>query len=385
MPVVMSDKEVLEHLVGFDSTSHRSNEPIAQWIQSYCDRPGIKCETFVREEGKVNLVLTVGPESVNRRGLVLSGHMDVVPALEPDWTGDPFTLREVDGRYVGRGACDMKGFVSLIVNRLVKCDANSLTAPLVVILTCDEEIGTMGAASFARQWSTDRPLPVAAIIGEPTSMKVVRMHKGHLRFDIVADGVGAHTGSPHLGANAISRMTPVLVMLEAFRKELEASRDDVAPFFREVPFPVLSVSRIRGGTAINIMPQRCVVECGVRLMPGTDSAPILEDIRRRLAGLPDAASLHLTVVNESDPLLTNECSRHHRQLCTYAGQAESLGVSYATDGGPLARLGLDCVICGPGDIGVAHKPDEWIEIDEYDAGGRMVDAMIAHFCQEGGA
>ena len=177
----LTDLELLRRLVAFDSTSRYSNLPIADFICDYLDRPGVHIERQPSADGeKTNVIVVAGPEpDEDRAGLTLSGHMDVVPAEEPEWTGDPFALREQGDRLLGRGSADMKGFVALAINTVARARLPHLRSPLALILTFDEELGTLGARYFRENWSPERPLPRSTIVGEPTSLQAVRLHKGH--------------------------------------------------------------------------------------------------------------------------------------------------------------------------------------------------------------
>src|SRR6185436_3075728 len=249
--MALSDLDLLRRLVAIDSTSAISNLPIADEIASYVESKADAIE-YLRDpdEAKANLVIRFGPEpNGDGRGLILSGHMDAVPALEKNWDSDPFTLTERDDRYVGRGAADMKGFLAIAMNAALEA---TVKAPLVLLFTYDEETGTLGAKEFARSWKG--PLPGRAIIGEPTSFRPVRAHKGHLKLRIALTGKSAHSGYPHLGDNAIEKARPVLDALVNLRRELEADRTRHADLFPDAPYVPLNIATIRGGTAVNIVP-----------------------------------------------------------------------------------------------------------------------------------
>ncbi|HTQ81209.1 MAG TPA: M20/M25/M40 family metallo-hydrolase, partial [Thermoanaerobaculia bacterium] len=207
---LLSDSELLRRLVSFDSTSCNSNLPIAEFLAEYLDRPGARLARNPSPDGgKTNLLAWLGPEPApagkDRPGLVLSGHMDVVPAEEAGWQSDPFQLVDGGDRWFGRGTADMKGFIALSANLFAELaeSPQALTAPLVLIFTYDEEVGTLGAKQLHDTYPVGRSLPASAIIGEPTSLRAVRLHKGHLKLRITLKGVSAHSGYPHLGVNAI--------------------------------------------------------------------------------------------------------------------------------------------------------------------------------------
>lgn len=378
---LLPDTELLRRLVAFDSTSRNSNRPIADFIAEYLDRPHVRVEeNHSPDDEKVNLVVTVGPEvdPESRAGLVFSGHMDVVPADEPEWSSDPFELRETDDAYFGRGSADMKGFVALAMNVAARADAASLAHPLVLVLTYDEEIGTVGARRFADTW--ERPLPRATVIGEPTSMKAVRMHKGHTSLRLTIDGISAHSGYPHLGRSAIEPAGRVISALTTLREELVGEGGPHTEHFPEVPFVALNIGRIHGGSAVNVVPEHCVIDFGFRLLPGMEAAPLLERVRSTVETALGETPHTLDLVNESPPLLLDAKSPIYGAVCDLTGQKETLSASYATDGGWLSHTGLDCVIFGPGSIEVAHKPDEWMPKAEFHAAPAHLEALVERFC-----
>ena len=382
---ILSDAELLARLVGFDSTSRYSNLPIAEFICDYLDRPGIRIEKNPSPEGdKTNLVVSLGPpvDPQARDGLVLSGHMDVVPAEEPEWESDPFELRETDEGFYGRGSADMKGFVALAINAAARAEPERLKHPLVLVLTYDEEVGTVGARHFSESW--EEPLPRAAVIGEPTSLRAVRMHKGHTSLRLTFEGVSAHSGYPHLGRSAVEPAARAVSALAELRAELESEACPNREHFPEVPFVALNVGTINGGKAVNVVPDQCVVRFGFRVLPGMESAPILERVRRTVAEAVGDAPYSLGIVNESPPLLLEEDSAIYGAVQELIGQDETLSASYATDGGWLKQAGLDCVIFGPGTIEVAHKPNEWMPKDEFARAVGYIDHLLGRFCLDRG-
>ncbi|HSF43218.1 MAG TPA: acetylornithine deacetylase, partial [Thermoanaerobaculia bacterium] len=333
---------------------------------------------------KANVVARVGPEPAgDRRGLVLSGHMDVVPAEEDGWRSDPFTLTDEGNRWTGRGSCDMKGFLALATNLATELRPDRLRAPLALVFTYDEEVGTLGAKRLTETLPAAAALPRSAIIGEPTSLRVVRTHKGHFKLRVTLYGVSAHSGYPHLGTNAIEPAGPVILALTHLRRELEGEALPNRELFPEVPFVPLNVGIVHGGSAINVVPDRCVVELGVRPLPGLASEELIERVSRAVREAAGPFEPEIEVLSDSPPLLLDEASPIHRHLCTLVGQSAGASVSFATDAGWLQRLGLDCAIFGPGSIEVAHKPNEFLPKNEFAAARGLLERTIRHFCEEG--
>lgn len=378
--------DLYTRLVGLDTTSSRSNLPAVELLAGVLDRRGVEVHLLRSPDGrKANLWVRMGPpcDPERRAGLVLSGHTDCVPALEPDWSSDPFQLTERDDRWVGRGSADMKGFLALAAALAARLDPAGLRAPLGLLFTYDEEIGMAGARDFARSWPATEPLPRAWVIGEPTRLEVVRLHKGHLKLRIRLPGRAAHSGTPQLGDNAIERAAPVVAALRALRLELERERPVHGEFFPEAPFVPLNVARIEGGVAINVVPDRCVIDLGVRPLPGSDIEALGARIEQAVLAVEPEARVE--TLGLSEPLLTAEDSSIHQDLLALTGQSGSRGAPFATDAGPLAALDLDAVIWGPGDIGVAHRADEWMPRDQFERAGGLLAALVERRCGAGAA
>lgn len=380
----LPDADLLARLVAFDSTSRNSNLPIADFLCGYLDRPGLRIEQNPSADGtKANVIAWIGPEPAgDRRGLVLSGHMDVVPAEEDGWRNDPFSLADEGDRLTGRGSCDMKGFLALAANLAAEVRPERLRAPLALVFTYDEEVGTLGAKHLTESFPEAGALPKSAIIGEPTSLRVVRTHKGHFKLRVTLHGVSAHSGYPHLGVNAIEPAGRVIVALTRLRRELEGEAPPHRELFPEVPFVPLNVGLVHGGSAINVVPDRSVVELGVRPLPGLASEELIERVGRAVREAAHPFEPDVELLSDSPPLLLDEASPIHRHLCSLVGQSAGASVSFATDAGWLQRLGMDCAIFGPGSIEVAHKPNEFLPKDEFAAARGLLARTIRHFCEE---
>jgi acetylornithine deacetylase len=384
---VLSDADLLSRLVAFDTTSRNSNLPLADFLCDYLDRPGVRIVRQPSPDGtKANVIAWLGPEptGADRPGLVLSGHMDVVPAEEEGWRSDPFTLTDAGDRWVARGSCDMKGFLAVAANAALR--AEHLRAPLALVFTYDEEVGTLGARQLLESYSEGRLLPKSAIIGEPTSLRVARAHKGHLKIRVTLHGRSAHSGYPHLGLNAIEPAGRVIEALAALRRTLEGESAPHADLFPEVPYVPLNIGTVHGGSAINVVPDRCVVEVGVRPLPDMDSAALAARVRETALGAmadlgfdPD-----IDVLSDSPPMFLAESAPIYRHLCALVGQEEESTVSFATDAGWLQRLGLDCAVCGPGTIEVAHKPNENVPKAELERTRELIDETVRRFCGDVG-
>jgi acetylornithine deacetylase len=377
---MLDDRALLSRLVGFDTTSRESNLPLADFLADYLDRPGVRVARNPSADGaKTNLIVAIGPEADDREGLVLSGHMDVVPAEETDWRSDPFTLTESGDRFVGRGTADMKGFLALAANRLAAADASALRRPLALLFTYDEEVGTLGARRFTETFAPNVRLPRQVVIGEPTALRVVRAHKGMVRLRLEFTGRAAHSGYPHLGRSAIEPAARAIVALSVLRRELEAERPPNGDAFPDVPFVALNVGTVAGGSAANVIPDRCEIHLGIRVLPGMTVDDVAARVQAAVAGAVEQP-FTLEPVSESPAMLLDPDAPIHRALCEAVGQRESHSVMFASDAGWLQRAGFESVLFGPGSIEVAHKPNEFLPVDEFRRAGDVLDGLIHRSC-----
>lgn len=385
MTQTLNNQELLARLVRFASVSDQSNLPIAQFICSYLDRAGAEIDEYFDADGsQMNIVARIGPK-VDRNGLALSGHLDVVPADEPQWSSDPFQLREANGKLFGRGSCDMKASVALFMNLFREVDPDQMKAPLVLMFTYGEELGSLGAQELTKELRDDvGALPRACIVGEPTSLQAVRMHKGHLKMRITAKGKAAHSGSPHLGVNAIEVALPLMNVLSQLRVTLEKDRPANSEYFKAVPFVALNMAKITGGGATNVIPESCTIDIGLRPLPGMKPQELTELVEEcARVEVPKGSEIRAEVINDNPPMLTEANAQVNRVLCDIIEQKETLGVSYASDGGAFNRdLEMECVLFGPGTIEVAHRPDEFVPMDEFERAKETLRKVVWRMCYE---
>jgi acetylornithine deacetylase len=388
VPPILDDIALLGRLVAFDSVSRNSPLPLAGFICDYLDLPGVRVSRNLSDDGtRANLVIEVGPpgDPHRRGGLVLSGHLDVVPADEPEWTSDPFMLTRLGDRLYGRGSADMKGFLALAMNRFRDAAGRSLRHPLVLLFTYDEELGTLGAKRFVETFDGLDRLPSQVIIGEPTSLRPARMHKGHLKMQLVVRGMSAHSGYPHLGHNAIEPAARAVAALGRLRRELEAERPPAAGQFPEVPFITLNVAQVRGGVAVNVVPDRCQVDIGARILPGMRSAELVARIWTAVGPALSGEDFTLEVTGDSPPYLLADGNPLCRRLVESQeseGRRGGESVSFATDAGWLGTAGFECVIFGPGTIEVAHKPNEFVPVPELQRATAILEREVRRACLE---
>ena len=314
--------------------------------------------------------------------------MDVVPTKGQAWATDPFTLTEVEGRLHGRGSCDMKGFLAATTCALTPELIGSLTRELTLIWTHDEEVGCTGSQALVEALEAEgRPLPSQVLIGEPTDFHVCRMHPGHMTMRISCRGIPAHSSRPTLGCSAIQLAGEVLTALHGLASEWEHDAPNTAIQAKGEPSShhVLNVGRIEGGTAVNIIPEHCHLDVGIRPLPGTEASTIvsavaasLESLVARAKGL--GAEIKWSLLQSTPGLLTPENSPLSTQLQAHLGCGHLHGVPFATDGGNLAKLGTQPIICGPGSIDQAHRADEFVTILDLHRAERLVGDLVRLRC-----
>ncbi|HVY34809.1 MAG TPA: acetylornithine deacetylase [Caulobacteraceae bacterium] len=378
--------EILERLVGFDTTSRSSNLPLIDYVEAQLAAIGVTgCRVPNADGTKCNLYARIGPAAPG--GVVLSGHTDVVPVDGQAWTSDPFVLTRRGDRLYGRGTCDMKGFLALALAAAPELAAAALTRPAILAFSYDEEVGCLGAPDMIAALALEDPPPSTVIVGEPTSMQAVRGHKGIAVFTVTVTGREAHSSLTHLGVSAVMAAVQLMASLTALAERLEREADPSSPFLPRGPS--LTIGQVQGGTAVNILARECRFLFDLRCPPGADPMAILQPFFEEAAALDAAlkvkapeAGVHITqrsltpsFAPENDGL----AERLARRLAGDNGPARV--VSYAAEAGQFQQAGFSTVICGPGSIDQAHQPDEYVDIAQMQRGAefmaRLVDALGA--------
>ncbi|MBA2322368.1 MAG: acetylornithine deacetylase [Deltaproteobacteria bacterium] len=371
----------LERLVAFDSVSSRPMADLAAHVAQGCEDLGFRTELFpdATHPGKATVVASIGPDT-GREGLLVSGHLDVVPTEGQPWTSDPFRMVERDGRLYGRGTADMKGFVAATMQALARIDRTALRRALVLVWTHDEEVGCLGSAQVAAELARRRRIvPRSCLIGEPTGFRVLRMHPGHVGVEIEVRGQAAHSSRPDLGRNAIVAAARVIAAIEELGAQLACEHASDLPEL-DRPFVVLNVGRISGGTAINIVPDRAVIHLGYRQLPGmADDAPFRR-LEAHLAVCGAAADWSARILRITPALLTPAGTSLERVLSRYASAPEVGAATFATDGGNLAKLGAEPLVFGPGSIEVAHMADEYVPVADLFRAVDVVEEIVRAVC-----
>ncbi|WP_439630712.1 acetylornithine deacetylase [Shinella sp.] len=378
--------DILDKLVGFESVSHNSNLDIADYIARLAQAFGGRIERFRSPDGeKEALLLAFGPDVPG--GIVLSGHMDVVPVSNQKWTSDPFRLRQADGRLYGRGAVDMKGFLALGLSCANALDLSRLSRPLYLAFSYDEEVTCAGVKPIVAHLKAHVPPPSCVIVGEPTEMRIVGAHKGAVDWRIEVRGKAAHSSLPHLGSNAIHAAARIVQLVDQIAEEFSRSPAPGSELF-DVPFATVSVGLINGGSAPNVIPSTCEFHIEARPLQAGDDAYILDRLKRlveqdvlpRLRKTAADADVVITEVDSIPPLLRHASSNAELLVKGLIGSGDVEAVSYATEAGFFQSAGLPTVVFGPGSIFQAHQPDEYISLNQFEAGERFLGQLVRTLC-----
>jgi acetylornithine deacetylase len=379
----LSTVDILGKLIAFDTTSRNSNLPLIDWVEEYLAGYGISGERVYDETGqKANLWVTIGPKDV--AGYVLSGHVDVVPVDGQDWSTNPFQLAEKDGRYFGRGTCDMKGFVASSLAAVPDMLVAPLAKPIHLAISYDEEVGCRGVRTLLAVLK-ERPLkPEACFVGEPTNMQVVIAHKTGRPMRVTVKGFEAHSSLRPYGVSAIEEAAKLIVRINEIGQRL-ARRPDLDPLY-SVPFSTTSVGVIRGGTVRNIVAGECVVDFDLRCVPSDDPHAIVAEIEayardvleppmKAIAQEAGFTFEELALVPGLDTAADAPVTVLAKKL---AGRNDHAKVAYGTEAGLFQEIGIPTAIVGPGSIEQAHKPDEYVEAVELAKADAFMGRLIAH-------
>ncbi len=334
------------------------------------------------EKTKANLLVTLGPDKPG--GIILSGHTDVVPVDDQDWHTDPFTAIEKDGKLYGRGTADMKAFSATALALVPDFLKRGVKTPVHIALSYDEEIGCLGVRPMIADIARNLPKPKLAIIGEPTDMMVVNAHKGIRSFRTTVTGREAHSRGTDKGVNAVMVAAELIMHIAHLAEEMRKRGDASGRF--EPPYTTVQSSTIEGGTALNILARHCTFQWEFRYLPGTDQNEIVEKFNKhareqilpRLREIAPEADIVTTPRAHVPPLVaTDDCPAEllAKQL---AGRNMSEAVAYGTEAGLFQEAGIPSVVCGPGNILQAHKPNEFIELTQIDACEKFMRRLIDH-------
>ncbi len=376
---------MIERLVAYDTTSRLSNLALIDWIKAYLAELGIESRLTFDDSGKkANLFATLGP--VGKPGLVLSGHTDVVPVDGQDWDTDPFKLVERDGKLFGRGTSDMKSFLAVVLTVVPDMVRRGLTSPIHLALSYDEEVGCLGVRRLIADLAAEGLKPEACIVGEPTEMKVVTGHKGKMSVRCSVRGHECHSALAHQGVNAVEAAAETVAFLK--RKARERRRD--GPFNRlfDPAYSTIHTGTIHGGTALNIVPRDCDFVFEMRFIPGDDPHALLDEVKRYVAAELEP-EMHAVAKNTGISFdayggFAGLDIGDDAEITTFVKSlsgANSTGkVAFGTEAGLFQQAGIPTVICGPGSIEQAHKPNEFVALEQIALCERFMQRLMDRVC-----
>ena len=387
LPIRTETWELIQRLVAFDTTSRESNLGLIEWVRDALQRLGIRSRlTYDATGKKANLFATVvkGP----RAGIVLSGHTDVVPVDGQAWDTDPFAATIKGDRIYGRGTADMKSYLAVALAMAPRFAEADLKAPVHFALSYDEEVGCLGVRGLIADLAANGITAAGCIVGEPTSMQVVIANKGKRAYRCTVHGREAHSALTPQGVNAIEYAAKLVVHIRHIADRLAATEPREYGF--EVPFTTMQTGTIRGGTASNIVPRECVFDFEFRYLPGANPDALEREIKDyaekvilpEMKRVAPEAELAITTRSEIPGLAIGESDD-----LTRLGQALSRRpgfgrVGYAAEAGLFQEIGIPSIICGPGSIEQAHKPNEWIALEQVAQCESFMDRLLEELARD---
>ncbi|WP_170464020.1 acetylornithine deacetylase [Ruegeria arenilitoris] len=377
---VQRSKELLANLIAFETVSADSNLDMIVYLTQRLETLGARCiETRDETGAKANVFATLGPDMPG--GILLSGHTDVVPVADQDWTSDPFQMTERDGKLYGRGTCDMKGFVAAALAFGETLDTSKLTQPLHFAFTYDEEVGCLGAQTLVNDLSERGIVPDIAIIGEPTEMRVIEGHKGCFEYTTRFTGLEGHSSAPDDGVNAAEYAARYIGKLLELRHILKSRAPAESRF--EPPWTTVNIGRISGGVAHNVIASKAEVAWEMRPVQASDADLVKSTLDHyvehsllpAMQAVHNEASITQEAVAKVEGLETMEDNEARDLVAELTGANGTGVVAFATEAGLFQKLGVHAIVCGPGSIAQAHKADEFLEIEQLELCCRMLNRL----------
>ncbi|MCO4839789.1 MAG: acetylornithine deacetylase [Rhodobacteraceae bacterium] len=381
MPDTYTPVQMLEKLISFNTVSHRSNLPLIDFVEGYLTSHGVNSTRVYNDDGdKANLYAHIGP--MVEGGVILSGHTDVVPVEGQDWSTDPWTVVEKDGKYFGRGTCDMKGFLAIALAYVPQMLAADLKTPIQLALSYDEEVGCEGVIPMVKELAGKMPKAAMCIVGEPSDMKAVTGHKGGIGFHNEVTGFEVHSSLAHIGVSAVMTAATLVEWHNQKNADAVANQDPDCEFVP--PFPTYHVGTIQGGTAGNITAKSCTFINDFRLLPTQDAKQEADDylafaaaLEAKIKAVRPEAGIKITPKFGVPGLKPEENGTAESLVRRLTGDNSINVVSYGTEAGHFQTENISTVICGPGSIDQAHQADEYITIAQYNLGAKFMRDLIA--------
>ncbi len=371
---------MLGTLVGFPTVSANSNLDMISFLAEVLENAKGRVHMYHDETGnKANLFATIGPEEEG--GIVLAGHSDVVPVTDQAWTTDPFQMKKEYGRLFGRGTCDMKGFIAAAVTMAPEFTRFAERRPIHFAFTYDEEVGCFGAQALVECLKQQGVNPKAAIVGEPTSMRVIDGHKGCYEYSAHFCGKGGHGSLPDMGVNAVEYAAQYVHELVNIKKQLENRAPENSLY--DPPWTTINTGRFNGGIARNVIPEQASVEWEMRPVCEEDAVFVKSRLQQfcdrnllpKMRAVCPQARIDLEVVSEIEDFEPVEQNEAKNILAELTGSHESDLVSFGTEAGIYQSMGMNVAVCGPGSIDQAHKPDEYVTIEQMESCLKMLEGL----------
>jgi len=375
--------EMIEKLVSFDTVSRNSNLNLIDFVADYLTQYDVPCEKIYNDDGtKANLLATVGPNIEG--GIVLSGHTDVVPVDGQPWDTDPFVVVEKEGKLYGRGTSDMKSFSAIALSLVPEMLEKGLKKPIHIALSYDEEIGCLGSPRMIQRIVESCPKPRAVIVGEPTMMDIVTAHKGIVGLKTKVIGREAHSSLVEDGVSAVMTAANLVTYIAGMMAENKANADDNSRYAPSPGYSTLHVGVINGGTAMNIISRECEFTWDIRYVSEDDPQKFIDrfedycrsEILPAMQAIAPECSIETRVVSSTSALGPEEKGEAEMLCKKLTGKNSTYFVSYAAEAGQFQNAGFSTVICGPGSIGIAHQPNEYIELEQVKASEIFIRNLI---------
>ena len=371
MPNSSTFVDLLQHLVGFDTTSHKSNLELIHFVRDYLDEYGVRSTLIDNaNKDKANLFASIGPDTLTG-GVVLSGHTDVVPVVDQIWSSDPFSLTRRDDKLFGRGPCAMNGFIAVVLAAVPEMTAASLKHPVHIALTHDEETTFDGITNLLPELVAMRLAPQAVIIGEPTEMRLVNAHKGQGHLETVVRGVEGHASLPDRGVNAIGYAARLIAGLGEIAESAKQRTSSVPGL--DPAFSTINVGRIDGGAQFNIIPGRCSFEWEFRSIPDGSNRSIVDEfnefsatLAEQMAAQNENAGISTRALLEIPAMMPQPDSPAERLVTQLYECGDPIGIAFGTEAPCYQQADMPVVVFGPGSIEQAHQPDEFVTIGQLE-------------------
>ncbi len=358
----MEFESILSKLISFQTISETSNLDMVNFISNYFNELGIKTKRIKGDKGQFNFYCRIGPKIDG--GILLSGHTDVVPVKDQNWKTNPFKLVKKKEKFYGRGTADMKGFIAVVLSIIPSIIKKKLKKPLHLVFSYDEEIGCIGIQKLIPFFKKISPRPKFCIVGEPTEMKLINQHKGKMNFTVIFTGIESHSSLINDGVNSIAFGSEFIEFLKKLQKKLvKINNSQFDP-----PYSTINIGKISGGIALNVIPKTCRIEFEIRDTPNTNIMGItkiiekfLFDLEKKMKKLNNSCSIKF-IKQKSFPPLKTDFQNEIISMTLKSLISNSVGtVSFGTEAGIFKSLGFQTIVCGPGSIKQAHKPNEYIE------------------------